>query len=305
VRRSPPTLASKGLHEDLLHRVSEVRRATAAALGFATPIDLPMVRDRVEQGLGQLTTEAAWRERWLDLLAWSAGFQVDQEGAGRGFVAALARSPHRVVALLDGLEDMSSNPYEQRALRALLADVPEWLALQPARQLGLIVFVRRDMVEQAVRQNAAPLLARYEPYALRWDATEALRRIAWACARVGVLSDLDEDELRGANKEELGEATSSDWVLGALSGFKGQIQARDVVRFLHLAAQGSIHDSRGDDRLLTPQAMRGAILRCSSEKIREIEQENLTLRELFSQLRRLDEERRQIPLLSHRPGSES
>jgi MinD-like ATPase involved in chromosome partitioning or flagellar assembly len=311
-----PALVPKKLDEAVLRRTQEVRHRTAAQLGFGQPLDLAAVRDRVAAGLGSLGSTGAWRERWLDLLAWSAGFEVDLEGAGRRLVTELGRTGRHLVAVLDGLEDLFPNlpgdPAAQSALQALLEDVPEWLSLQPLRPLGIVVFVRRDMVQQAVRQNSAQLLAKYEPYALKWSALEALRLAVWICTKVKILPEQSDEELQDMTREDLEkrltvlwgrklgrpeskEATSSDWVLGALSDFKGQIQARDMVRFLHLAAQRSVGDVRWEDRYLTPQAMRRSIEECSKRKIEEIEEENVTLRDLFSKMRRLDAKRKQVP----------
>ena len=44
------------------------------------------------------------------------------------------------------------------------------------------------------------------------------------------------------------EGRSAEWVIAALSDLKGQIQARDLVRLLSLAANNSMNDKRWNDR---------------------------------------------------------
>ena len=318
-----PILRPKNLDEGALRLTENVRHQTAKALGFGTPVAVEEVRDHLLDGLSHQDHAGRWRDRWLDATAWSLGFHPNEEGAGRGLPAALAGSKHKVLCLVDGLEDvfqaLADNEGAQGALQALLQDVPEWLTLQPSRVLGLLVFARRDMVLCAVRQNSAQLLKRYEPYALKWSATEALRLAFWISVRARILNDatdvqlqeMSEPDLAGALMEVWGrklggptsrEATSSEWVIGALSDFAGQIQARDVVRFLRLSADGSLSDTYWADRILTPPAMRRSILQCSQAKIREIGQENETLKGLFAKLLGIGEEQRQIPFRSEQVG---
>jgi len=80
------------------------------------------------------------------------------------------------------------------------------------------------------------------------------------------------------------EARTSAWVLDALSDFNGQIQARDLVRFVHFAAERSGQDTRWPDRILTPTAIRESLPACSAQKVEEISKENSVLREVFAAL---------------------
>ena len=84
-------------------------------------------------------------------------------------------------------------------------------------------------------------------------------------------------------------------MIAALSDFRGQIQSRDLVRLLNLAAIESVNDTRWQDRILVPEAIKGALPECSTEKIAEIELENTALKDVFTKLRGLGEEDRKIP----------
>jgi hypothetical protein len=183
----------------------------------------------------------------------------------------------------------------------------------------MLIFVRRDLVAAAVKQNSAQLMARYEPYALKWNSTEALRLVAWVASKAGVLPtlrieeipDLQQDELteqllplwgRKLGSDRSREGRSAEWVLAALSDFRGQIQARDIVRLIKIAAATSVGATAWTDRLLVPQAIRDAVAECSTEKIREISEENVQLKRIFEQLRLVPDESRSIPFTSEQVG---
>lgn len=310
-----PILESKNLKDTAKVLVRKVRKKTAQALGFTEPQDYSSIENYIRDGYQQNFHEGQWRDRWLDTIAWGVGFQPQTEGAGRELTKHLVTAKQKLVVVIDGLEDLfqnfASDESQQIALRALLQDVPEWLSQQPGLPLGILIFVRRDILLAAIRQNAAQMMARYEPYALKWNREEALRLVAWVtklaniCPKIDInkLQDMSEVELTEAlvplwgkrlGTERSKEAPSARWVIAALSDFRGQIQARDLVRFLHLAAKGSVNDDR-KDRILIPKAIKGALPQCSREKIEEIEVENTALKNVFTKLRNLEEDKRKIP----------
>jgi MinD-like ATPase involved in chromosome partitioning or flagellar assembly len=311
-----PLLESKNLISPVQQLVQNVRGNTASCLALQSSVSTSALRDHIRDGLQQSLHEGQWRERWLDVMAWGGGFAQGQPGTGREFVAHLAAKQQRLVMVIDGLEDLFQNlataQEEQTALRALVQEVPEWLEQQPERPMGLLVFVRRDMVMDAVRQNAAQLMHRYEPYALQWSRAEVLRLAAWVAKKANLLPTLPEEALQEQEEDELTEALvplwgrklgsersregrSAAWVLAVLSDFKGQIQARDLIRFLHLAAARSLEDTFWYDRVLVPKAMREVLEECSRKKIEEIITENLILKDIFSTLQDLSSEQKHIP----------
>jgi MinD-like ATPase involved in chromosome partitioning or flagellar assembly len=297
--------------------------AINAELRLAAPLDHFGINDAVDDALTKTLHQGNWRDLWLDLLAWTLGFENQIEGAGRRLPEHLKSAKKRVLFLFDGLEDifqnLSGNERQQIALRALLQDVPNWLDQNPDRSIGMLIFVRRDLVAAAVKQNSAQLMARYEPYALKWNSTEALRLVAWVASKAGVLPtlrieeipDLQQDELteqllplwgRKLGSDRSREGRSAEWVLAALSDFRGQIQARDIVRLIKIAAATSVGATAWTDRLLVPQAIRDAVAECSTEKIREISEENVQLKRIFEQLRLVPDESRSIPFTSEQVG---
>ncbi len=311
-----PVLSSKNLNSAAQQLVRDVRQKTAQALKFGEPLDGLAIRDHISNGYPLKLSEAQWRERWLDIIAWGAGFQPQTGGAGRALTAHLAEIQQQLVVVIDGLEDLfqnlTSDEAQQTALRVLLQDVPEWLGQQPGRPLGIVIFVRRDLVLAAVRQNAAQMMSRYEPYALKWNPEEALRLVAWVTRKAKIPSKLDDQKLEDMREGELTEALiplwgkklggegsrqafSAGWVIAALSDFRGQIQSRDLVRLLYLAAQASVNNSGWTDRILVPTAIKDALPECSRNKIEEIEQENTALEKVFTKLRSQPQEKRKIP----------
>ena len=217
---------------------------------------------------------------------------------------------------LVGLEDLfpefsNASSQEQVALRALLQEVPDWLNQQPGKPVGIVVFVRRDIVSAAIKQNVAQFLARYDAYALKWNREEALRLVAWTAAKAGVLEglpladlqEMDEQKIieslyplwgKKLGRENSREGRSAEWVVAALSDYKRQIQARDLVRLLNLASHKSLSDQLWTDRLLTPSAVRDSLDACSQMKIEEIEAENAPLEAIFRKMREYSTDR-QIP----------
>ena len=91
------------------------------------------------------------------------------------------------------------------------------------------------------------------------------------------------------------EAFSAKWVIYALSDFNGQIQARDIIRFLHFASEDSKGDSHWYDRILVPPAIRGSLSPCSQKKIMEISEENLDLKRIFEKINEVSIDKKRVP----------
>ncbi|WP_051950653.1 KGGVGR-motif variant AAA ATPase [Actinacidiphila yeochonensis] len=309
-----PVLASANLAARVGDQVEEVRSASAKALTGSEPATFPAIRDLVRESLDRNLDDIGWRRVWLACLARAAGLVGTTTQDADRVVTALARAK-QAVFVIDGLEDLfqefSTDPRQQRALRALLTGCPEWLRSLRGRPLGLVVFVRRDLVLAAVPQNTAQFLERHRAYELRWNRTEALRLVAWVCTQARALEAQSVD-VRSAAGDQLSEllapvwgqklgsdhsreARSEEWFIAALSDFTLQIQARDIVSFLTRAALGSTGDTRWTSRLLAPTAMRRALPVCSAEKIDAIGQENPPVGRLFTHLQQLPESVRKVP----------
>lgn len=253
-------------------------------------------------------TTSQWRQKWLDIIAWSAGESVGVEGAWESYFSKINQ---KTIFLFDGLEEIFSEYYKNEshktALRALLQDVPNWLESLSDKKLGLIIFIRQDIVSYVIPQNVTQFLTRYRDYQLKWNEEEALRLAYWICDKSEVLASskrspkglkgLDRPELESALYsiwgQRLGsnssrEARTANWVLGALSNLQDEVQSRDIVRFLHFASEASISDSTKrfySDRLLTPTSIKNSIAKVGAEKLDEVRQENTPLYEILQNIK--------------------
>lgn len=93
------------------------------------------------------------------------------------------------------------------------------------------------------------------------------------------------------------EANSSRWILAALSDFNGQLQARDIIRFLEKATD-NVGKPVYEDRYLMPTEIRRAVSECSTDKIGEIKDEIKALEPIFDKLENAPEESKVLPFSS-------
>lgn len=309
-----PVLASTTLRDTAKADLEQRRLIAARQLTGAEPAGSQTIRDMILERLDVDLTSIGWRRVWLACFARAIGLDAGPDDAEEALTAFARRGS--AVFVLDGLEDLFQNFIESRgeqaALRALLVDTAEWLRTLRGRPLGMVAFIRRDLVQKAINQNLGQFEKRYEKYALRWNREETLRLAAWVCQHGGALR-AGADEVRRANAERLSElmlsvwgermggpksreVRSELWFFIALSDFNQQIQARDVVSFLATAARKSINaDARWSDRVLTPLAMRNALPECSQQKIEAIQAENQSVGALLKRLSDLTPDRKVLP----------
>jgi len=311
-----PIIKPMNLREAATSIVEGAKNYSAQYVGLTAPCTWQEISYDIHERLLEDSHEGRWRDYWLNYIAWSSGFEVGQKDAGRRFTDYLREKKLHVVAIIDGLEiqfpELASNKRQQVAVRSLLQDVPNWLEQQVLRPLGILIFIRKDMVLNALPQNSAQFIAVYKNYELNWSSEEALRLFAWTAMKAKALDDKNRDKLPDLSGEELvqeliplwgrklgnensKEAFSAKWVIYALSDFNGQIQARDIIRFLHFASENSKGDSHWDDRILVPPAIRGSLSPCSQEKIRETSEENLELKRLFEKINAVSIDKKRVP----------
>lgn len=165
----------------------------------------------------------------------------------------------------------------------MLLRLPNRLRELEHRHVGVIVLIRADYVQDAVRQNLAQLLQRFQPFRLSWSPESFLRLAFMLSCQAGIYSDQPEpittrrtELLKGGLERVWGkklgrggskEAHSARWVYTALSDLKGNVQARDLVRFMKIAAkyESERTGQTWSDRILAPESMRRAIPLCSGE----------------------------------------
>ena len=278
-----------------------------------------------------------WGKFWLQQLAKAIGHEFSQSGQNSRTLMAqdldrsLKAKNLKVIFSLDGLEDQFFDTHikehQQAAIRALI-QLPSLIQSeirQPA--FGLVIFLRRDFVDQVIRQNAEQFMGRYKAYALSWDVEAFLRLVYWICAKAGVegfeeeqLSGLGLEDLKGALErlwgKKLGgdsskEAISTRWVYAALIDFNGELQARDVVRLLYHAAEITQSQPQAvqfpywsSSRLLPPQAIRRALKPCSKQKVDQAKEEYPQFKKWVDEtIQPLSPDLKKVPITSDRFAS--
>jgi len=308
-----PVLHSSNLQASALQLVDACKRQAATDLHLTNSFTQTNVEDAIRESLSHdRTDETWWRHRWFTLISRSMGLAVGAENeASSRLIDELRRQAKPATAVVDGLEDLfqdiETRPVQQTALRALLK-IPNYLREVPDNPLGVVIFVRADLVRAAIPQNVKQFARQYQNYSLRWNQEEALRLAAWLATESGVqlqllpsrnIETLTGEEARNAlvplwgkklGPENSKEARTAEWVVAALSDFLGQIQARDLVRLLRYSAEKSAGLPVGD-RVLPARAIRDAIRPCSDQKVQEIKQEIPPLKDIFEKLQRQPDKR--------------
>ncbi|MEC4804873.1 MAG: ParA family protein [Jaaginema sp. PMC 1080.18] len=244
-----------------------------------------------------------WTQFWIGKIAETSGYILENEEEHeislKKIDVFLKNKNTKIVYLFDGLEDvfpLISSKADQKAAIEALIRLPEQISEIRNSNIGLIVFIRRDYVRYVIEQNFAQFENLYKSYNLFWDADSFLRLVLWICKQSSI--DLVEDsEIYTLSSQELinrleklwgkklgsdasKEAYTANWIFAALTDFKGRLQARDIVRFLHYAAEETTEKAQevqqakwSSDRLLPPQAIRRALEPCSSKKVSEAKEE--------------------------------
>lgn len=313
-----PIAASVQSSATFQHEADNARRAVSNQLGFGAPLNIyettSYLKERLKDNLG----ESRWIGIWLDLIAWSVGFEARAEGAGESLFEALRTGSRPIVAVFEGLEELYSSAVDQGvevAMRALLISLPQKLRSEPRRPVGMLTFVRRDTVEAAIRQNLDQFRREYAPFALTWTEDDVLELAAWLSSQSGAIPNLWNTNFHTLSSAEratkleplwgtkLGpddqpgrrtrEAYTATWIVAVLSDLRGRLVPRDLVRLLANAAgvdpeaeELSLYSSR----LLTPRSLRTAVDSTSSFKVNETEEEIGELKPAFAKFKsRADE----------------
>ena len=220
----------------------------------------------------------------------------------------------KIVFLFDGLEEIFehtiSSENEKNAIRALCRDLIDEVKIA-YHNVGLMIFLRKDMARDSLTINYEQFYSLYRDVELQWSNTEALRLAAWLTSQAvpdfyrenipietapGEVIEQTLNRLWGVKlgKPTSNEANSSRWILAALSDFNGQLQARDIIRFLEKATN-HVGKAVYDDRYLMPTEIRKAVSECSNDKIGEIRDEIKALRPIFDKLEHASEEKKVLP----------
>lgn len=302
----------------------EIRTAQAHALqelGVSEDslIKSSQLKKRIEAAVNN--PPAHWDDFWDEVITSQLGLQSG------GLVAlndTLRARNKRLVLIFDGIEDVfieASKEPDRAAIESLLR-LPARISELVNSHLGVLIFVRVDYVQDVIKQNLGQLLSRYEPFRLHWDAESFLRLAYMLSCEAGVFNSSQKAEALGLEdlklkleklwgkklgSEKSKEAFSARWVYSALSDLKGNIQARDLARFLKFAAEiESLRQGQTwNDRLLAPDSMRKAIKSCSEEKVTEAKAEISVLRNWVEKMESSNLRNIRIPFSAEQAGLDS
>lgn len=275
----------------------EIKQAQRKALALISRSDIePLTATQISKRIKAATKSPpdSWEDFWDELAA-------EQFGVSKGNLHSinemLIEQRVRTVLVIDGIEDAFKDAEESPAPEAIqaLLRMSNRLDELPNPHLGVLIFVRLDYVQAAIRQNLGQWLQRFNPFRLHWNVESFLRLAYMLSAQGNLFEKPQEAETLGAEElktklealwgkklgsEKSKEAHSARWVYAALCDLRGHIQARDLVRFLRIAAdeESSRTAATWPDRLLAPESMRKAIPRCSMEKVEEAKTEIAPLR---------------------------
>lgn len=249
-----------------------------------------------------------WVKQWFDLII--GMFQENYKDISE-LDEALQRSGKRIVFIVDGLEDVCADSQTEKndrwktLLKALCQNVVNDLQRLDHGNIGMVVFARKDMINNAIDTNMEQFRSMYYNYELNWTQTEALRLALWIASKA--YSDLTDgiDVLNATRsvlteklttlwglklgKRDSREAFSDRWILAALSDFTGQLQARDIVRFLRYSTEGYGEAKLiYKDRLIMPVEIRNAIGSCAADKYKEIKAEMRNIYEILEKFEKME-----------------
>ena len=266
--------------------------------------------EQAKEYLKEEHDEKEWREFWKKLVISNFSEEFDLQQIDE----RLGKENKRVVFLVDGLEEIFKETLtKQNEKNAVLGLVQGFINELRTRykNIGGIVFLRKDLARNAVTVNFSQFESLYNSVELNWSRTEALRLVLWLVNQAipgfyqgnveieQVVPDVIDKNLTRLwgvklGKNESNEAYSSRWILAALSDFNGQLQARDIIRFLKYATK-DVGKKVYDDRYIMPNEIKKAVPECSREKIDEVKQEIGDLSPIFKRLAEATPEKRVLP----------
>ncbi len=302
----------------------EIKKAQEAALGQISGDKTKLLTGN---DLGKRIVSALqnppdhWDEFWDALIA--SQFGIDQGGL-KALNQALADQSARVILIIDGIEDAfgdANDSHARKAIEALLK-LTNRISELATPHLGALVFVRLDYAQAAIRQNLGQWLQRFNPFRLHWNTESFLRLAYMLSSQASVYSvskkaeDLHVEELKteleqlwgkkmGSEKSK--EAHSARWVYAALCDLRGNVQARDLVRFLKIAAdeESKRTGQTSSGRVLAPESMRKAVPLCSTEKVTEAKAEIASLRNWVEEMTRQHIRNLKVPFSAAQAGLSS
>lgn len=255
-------------------------------------------------------TRSEWLEQWIQTILHTIQKEYQCQSLS-DLDKLLQEKGKHIVFIVDGLEDLcmdfmtSKSDNWKLMLKALCQNVINELQGLDYGNIGIVIFARRDMLNTAIDVNTEQFRGLYQNYELNWSQTEALRLALWIAAKAYPSLTNGIDVLTATKtvlveklvilwgvklgRPESKEAFSDRWILAALSDFNGQLQARDIVRFLCHSTE-NYQDTKliYKDRLIMPVDIRNAIKPCAEQKYGEIQTEMRNIYEILEKFKKME-----------------
>lgn len=257
----------------------------------------------------EVASRGQWVQRWTEAMLFPFGESFHQLSELDEYLESHHK---RIIFIVDGLEDLCMDAQLAKSdnwkytIRAICQDIINELDNLDYGNIGIMVFARKDMLSEAIETNYEQFRNIHQKYELNWSQTEALRLALWLSAKafpklaegIDILMATREvlverlTRLWGLKlgKMDSKEAFSDRWILAALSDFTGQLQARDIVRFLKYSTASYMSMNMiYSDRLIMPLDIRNAITPCSEDKLEEIKAEMKNIYDILEKFMNMEE----------------
>lgn len=241
-------------------------------------------QDRIQRFVGRGLTEDDWIHIWeesiwnlLGVYGWT---NLDHY---------LQEMGKKIIFLFDGYEKMlfsKENVLEKNAIIALCKRTINHLYDYHLENIGMIVFLSREIAETAIKINFEQFRDQYQKFELIWEPEDsfklALKLANHAAKKSNLFLAYDtidfqpyktvEEELCKIWGKRMGPDNSknmvtSKWTRTALSDAKGQIPARDMVMFLKYATQEKDRGRKQySDRIISPNLLKTAAKQTVSKR---------------------------------------
>ena len=274
----------------------------------------------VKEAIDKKISENEWTNLWEQLI-WGI---FDDISNWNELDEYLLKINKKIIFIFDGIETLFSgvvsNNVGKSGIKALCKNIINRINEYQLDNIGMIIFLRKDIAELAIDVNFEQFRNQYQAFELNWSQADALK-LAWkladnAAEEIGLQlidnkedipiynlsSEVIESNLNNLWGKKMGPdgsktAVTTRWVLASLSDFNGQLQARDIVRFLEYATVDLSVKKDYQDRLLTPDIMKKAIITASEKKLREVKDEIHQLESSFNILESIPTSKKQVPLI--------
>lgn len=263
-----------------------------------------------------IETQSRWNEIWYEVMLAPFGgkFQKIEE-----LDEYLETEQKKLVYIVDGLEDLfmdaqvAGKPDWKFAIKGICQYVINMLENLDYGNIGIVIFARKDMLDEAIETNNEQFQNQYRKYELKWSQTEALRLVLWLAQKANPIFAQDVNILTATKdvlveklallwgkklgKNDSREAGCDRWILAALSDFNGQLQARDIVRFLKFSTRTYADVKLAyTDRFIMPSEIRKAIEPCSVKKLDEIKTEMKSVYAILEKFLKMEPTQKKLPM---------